>query len=346
MSRKTDKESEWQLETLAVHAGLQPDPATGAVMTPIHQTSTFAQDEVGQNKGFEYARADNPTRTALQKALATLEGGEFALAFASGMAAIDTVLRLVKPGDHVVGDSRVVCGRCEFCDRGLPNLCDNIGFLGEVRDGAFTEETVVDQSLLVGIDPGVPFHQAALAEPLAVALHAVSKVDPFRFSRALVIGAGPIGALVHCLLKMRGMAAAHITEVADYRRRAVARRFPGSVVAPEGQYDLVFETTGSLHAPEKIIPAVLAKKGTLVMVGLYGAAAQFDFTQLVEHEWTVSGCAAFATELDEAAGLLAAHWREFDYVVSHQLPLAEGQTAFDLLLDASKRAMKIVFVNA
>lgn len=92
------------METLAVHAGVEPDPLTGAVMTPIYQTSTFAQEQVGQHKGYEYARTDNPTRSALQTALAALEGGRFGLAFASGMAAIDTLLRLVGPGE------RVICG--------------------------------------------------------------------------------------------------------------------------------------------------------------------------------------------------------------------------------------------
>ncbi len=92
----------WQFETAVVHAGLHPDPATGAIMTPIYQTSTFALDDVGQNKGFDYSRGDNPTRSALQEALAALEGGNYALSFASGMAATDTLLRLVKPGDHVV----------------------------------------------------------------------------------------------------------------------------------------------------------------------------------------------------------------------------------------------------
>jgi cystathionine gamma-synthase len=90
-------------ETLAIHAGQEPDPTTGAVVTPIYQTSTFAQEEVGQHKGYEYSRSGNPTRTALETCLAALEGGVRGLAFASGLAAEDTVLRTVlSPGDHVV----------------------------------------------------------------------------------------------------------------------------------------------------------------------------------------------------------------------------------------------------
>src|SRR5690606_26982874 len=96
------------VETLAVHAGVEPDPTTGAVMTPIYQTSTYAQEDVGAHKGYDYSRTDNATRSALQSALAALEGGRHALAFGSGVAAVGTVLRLLRPGQHV----RCGVGRC------------------------------------------------------------------------------------------------------------------------------------------------------------------------------------------------------------------------------------------
>ncbi len=99
-----------QFETLAVHAGVEPDPLTGAVMTPIYQTSTYAQSDVGVHKGYEYSRTDNPTRTVLQQAIAALEGAAYGLAFASGMAAIDTLVRLVQPGEHVVCGNDVYGG--------------------------------------------------------------------------------------------------------------------------------------------------------------------------------------------------------------------------------------------
>lgn len=99
-----------KFETLAVHAGMEPDPTTGAIITPIYQTSTYVQEDVAQHKGYEYSRTDNPTRTALQTALAILEEGKFGLAFASGMAATDTVLRLLKPGDHVVAGNDLYGG--------------------------------------------------------------------------------------------------------------------------------------------------------------------------------------------------------------------------------------------
>src|SRR5580692_3131958 len=91
-----------KLSTKLIHAGVEPDPTTGAIMTPIYQTSTYVQAAPGQNKGYEYARTQNPTRDALQLALAALEGGAWGLSFASGMAATDSVLKLLEPGDEVI----------------------------------------------------------------------------------------------------------------------------------------------------------------------------------------------------------------------------------------------------
>src|SRR5256712_3224638 len=88
--------------TDAIHIGQEPDPATGAIIVPIYQTSTYVQQELGKNKGYEYARTSNPTRAALERNLAALERGRFGFAFASGMAAINALLTLLKSGDHVL----------------------------------------------------------------------------------------------------------------------------------------------------------------------------------------------------------------------------------------------------
>src|ERR671930_1754338 len=89
-------------ETRAIHAGQEPDPATGAVTTPIYQTSTFAQEAVGVHKGYDYARVANPTRTALQLCLASLESAEHGIAFSSGLGAVSTIMHLLNPGDRAV----------------------------------------------------------------------------------------------------------------------------------------------------------------------------------------------------------------------------------------------------
>lgn len=91
-----------KLSTKLIHAGVEPDPSTGAIMTPIYQTSTYVQSAPGQNKGYEYARSQNPTRKALEAALAHIENGKHGLCFSSGVAATDAVLRLLNPGDEVI----------------------------------------------------------------------------------------------------------------------------------------------------------------------------------------------------------------------------------------------------
>ncbi len=115
----TNSNPPYHIETLAIHAGQQPDPSTGAVMTPIYQTSTYAQSAVGEHKGYEYSRTGNPTRTALEACLAALEGGRYGLAFASGMAAIDTILRLVAAGEHVLAGNDVYGGTFRLLDKVL-----------------------------------------------------------------------------------------------------------------------------------------------------------------------------------------------------------------------------------
>lgn len=99
-----------KFETKAIHAGLEPDSATGAIMTPIYQTSTYAQPAPGVHKGYEYSRSQNPTRDALQKNLAALENARHGLAFSSGLAAVDACLRLLKPGDEIISTNDLYGG--------------------------------------------------------------------------------------------------------------------------------------------------------------------------------------------------------------------------------------------
>ena len=92
----------YSLGTQVMHAGVEPDPTTGAIMTPIYQTSTYVQEAPGVHKGYEYARTQNPTRTALQNALAAIEKGSYGLSFGSGLAATDAIMKLLNPGDEVI----------------------------------------------------------------------------------------------------------------------------------------------------------------------------------------------------------------------------------------------------
>lgn len=99
-----------KIATKLIHAGAEPDPSTGAIMTPIYQTSTYVQSAPGQHKGFEYARSQNPTRKALEEAFAIIENGRYGLAFSSGVAATDAVIKLLQPGDEVIAASDMYGG--------------------------------------------------------------------------------------------------------------------------------------------------------------------------------------------------------------------------------------------
>ena len=111
-----------KFSTKAIHAGQEPDPATGAVSVPIYQTSTYAQEALGKHKGFEYARTQNPTRLALERNLAALEGGRACFAFASGMAATNAVMTLLKAGDHVIVSDNTYGGTFRLFDKVLRNF--------------------------------------------------------------------------------------------------------------------------------------------------------------------------------------------------------------------------------
>ena len=99
-----------KFNTKVIHAGIHPDPATGAIMTPIYQTSTYVQEEIGVHKGFEYSRTGNPTRAALESNLAALESGKFGACFGSGLAAIDCVIKMLNPGDEVISTNDLYGG--------------------------------------------------------------------------------------------------------------------------------------------------------------------------------------------------------------------------------------------
>src|SRR3989475_7856062 len=121
--------------TRAVHAGQVPDPLAGAVMTPIYQTSTYVQDGLGRHKGYEYARTRNPTREALERNVAALEGGRHGFAFGSGLAAVDAVLKLLSAGDHVVSGENVYGGT----HRQMTHVWARLGLAFAFVDGADTD---------------------------------------------------------------------------------------------------------------------------------------------------------------------------------------------------------------
>ncbi len=144
-------DSNFHIETLTVHAGVEHDPSTGAVMTPIYQTSTFAQTDVAEHKGYDYSRSDNPTRTALHNSLAALEGGKHALAYASGMAAIDNMMKLVKPGEQVICGNDVYGGTYRLFTKVLAGYGVEFAFIN-TTDLEELENAISDKTKLVWLE--------------------------------------------------------------------------------------------------------------------------------------------------------------------------------------------------
>jgi cystathionine beta-lyase/cystathionine gamma-synthase len=140
-----------RFETRAIHTGQAPDAATGAVIPPIYQTATYAQARVGQHQGYDYSRTDNPTRTALQECLADLEHGRFGLAFASGMAAITTLLLYFKAGDHVLVADDVYGGTYRLFQRVFTDFGLEFSFV-DLTDLAATRAAIKPQTRLVWIE--------------------------------------------------------------------------------------------------------------------------------------------------------------------------------------------------
>jgi cystathionine beta-lyase/cystathionine gamma-synthase len=162
-----------KFETLAIHAGQEPDPNNGAVMTPVYFTSTYKQDGVGKpRQGYEYSRTMNPTRKALQDCLAELEGGSYGLAFASGLAATDTVLRLLNADSHVLAGNDVYGGTFRLFDKVLRRF--NLDFtFADTTDPESVAEALTPSTRLVWLEtPTNPFLRVTDIRAVAEIVHA------------------------------------------------------------------------------------------------------------------------------------------------------------------------------
>jgi cystathionine beta-lyase/cystathionine gamma-synthase len=151
MTRTSDDDLRYGFGTRAIHAGQAPDPTTGAIMTPIYQTSTYVQDGLGHHKGFEYARTRNPTRDALERNLAALEGGRHGLAWASGLAATDAVLKLLSAGDHVICGENVYGGTHRLMVQVFQRLGLTFSFV-DTRDVSRIEAAITPATRMVYVE--------------------------------------------------------------------------------------------------------------------------------------------------------------------------------------------------
>lgn len=142
---------EYKLDTKLIHAGVEPDPTTGAIMTPIYQTSTYVQAAPGDHKGYEYARTQNPTRTVLQNALAAIENGKHGLCFGSGMAATDAVIKLLQPGDEVIVSNDLYGGTYRIMTKVFQNYGIKFHFI-DMSDAATILQYTSERTRMIWIE--------------------------------------------------------------------------------------------------------------------------------------------------------------------------------------------------
>lgn len=144
-------EKKFKFGTKAIHAGVEPDPTTGAIMTPIYQTSTYAQEKVGQHKGYAYSRSLNPTRHALEKSIAALENGKYGACFGSGIAAIDCVIKMLNPGDEVI-TSKDLYGGSYRIFTGIYEKYGIVFHFIDLNDNQQLQEHINDKTKLIWVE--------------------------------------------------------------------------------------------------------------------------------------------------------------------------------------------------
>ena len=242
--------------TKTIHAGLEPDPTTGAIMTPIYQTSTYVQSSPGEHQGYEYARTQNPTRSALEKNLAALENGTHARCFASGMAAVDAVIKLLKPGDEVISTNDLYGGSYRIFTKVFANYGIKFHFVPMGDISAVKEKITANTKLLWVETPTNPMMNivdiAAMAQ-LAKENGALTVVDntfasPF-LQNPLDLGADMV---LHSITKYLGghsdtvMGAVIVKDANLDERLAFIQNSCGAVPGPQDCF-LVLRGIKTLH---------------------------------------------------------------------------------------------------
>jgi (R,R)-butanediol dehydrogenase/meso-butanediol dehydrogenase/diacetyl reductase len=234
--------------------------------------------------------------------------------YSGRIAALGANVRGWSVGDEVVGGGGAGCGRCRYCHAGRPSLCAERNAGGEFQ-GAFADFKRLPASELLRVPAGVGLREAALAEPLAVALHAltVSRVEPGQ--RVLVTGAGPLGLLVIAALRARGIDSVTVSEPSPVRRTQAERVGAATAVEPEAldappmpftivdqPFDVAFDCSGNPNAMESAL-AQLAPMGTLVIVGTGMRRPRFDHNRILMNELVITG--AYCYDADGFGAALA-----------------------------------------
>lgn len=254
-------------------------------------------------------------------------------------------------GDVVSADSRMWCGTCPACASGRSNVCETLGFLGEVCDGGFAEAVQLPARLVFRHDPKLSPHVAAMAEPLAVALHAVRRLAVPDGEPVLVMGCGTIGGLSALLLSRLHQGPLLLTDLNADKAALVAEVTGGVVVALDGaaieealpgaRLRHALDATGSIQAMARALD-ILSGGGALALVGIGHGKLDLDPNILVEREISLVGCHAFAGELPEAIELLANLAPALHRFVEVLPTLDDVPEAYERLLRGESNALKTI----
>ena len=248
--------------------------------------------------------------------------------FTGTVTAIGEGVTHVVPGDKVVVDSRHVCGVCAACRAGLSQVCENLGFLGEVIDGGFTQAVTLPARNVLRAADGVVDRHLAMAEPLAVALHAMRRLAAPADAHVVVAGCGPIGGLVALLASRAGHEVTVLDRNTD-RARLVAEATGGKVGAGDSLplFRHAVDTTGH-DAVIAMLLEQIAGCGTLALVGIGAARPVIDPVHLVEREITLAGCHAYGDELAEVNDMLPDLAPHLDAFIAEEIPLSAVPDAY------------------
>lgn len=252
----------------------------------------------------------------------------------------------LSPGDRVVADSRFWCGECAACKAGHHHLCARLGFVGEICDGGFAEQATLPRRLLHRLPEGLPDQAAVMAEPMAVALHAVRRLRPDPDAAVLIAGCGPIGGLAALALAAMGQGrilAADRNPQRLARVCAVTGATPVSLDGLTTQPDLHFaiEATGSTAALDALMGR-MAGGGAIALVGIMHGRIDLDPNTLVEREISLIGCHAFRDELPDAISLLSRKTAEAARLIDREVPISAVPEAYERLLAGRSEGLKTI----
>ncbi|MBL4645529.1 MAG: alcohol dehydrogenase catalytic domain-containing protein [Rhizobiales bacterium] len=254
--------------------------------------------------------------------------------------------------DKVIADSRYYCSSCANCQSGNAHLCENLGFIGEAIDGGFAEYVTLPSKLLEKCHPSSRLDIAALAEPLAVALHALKRLNIPDDEPLLIIGCGPIGALTAIASSCQSNRAVLVSDINKEREALVAELSNGEGIelASLNQFDnptakplrYVLDTTGNVGVISNLIAQM--NGCTIGLVGIGAGEFPFDPVHLVERELTVLGCHAYCDELRDALSLLEQLPERFEPVIGTRITLEETPDAYDAIAAGHANGIKTMIV--